>query len=383
MRRVQRWPRLGLCAIAACAALGCESPAPACHFGREYSLFQSGSQGFHELATVSAEGGVAALYSDANGVHAQLLDARGAPRAAARTLMPACDGGLAAERDGKLLRVACSRRGTGDAQRDRITLYTLDQQLTEQASQSFGEAGRLSQGVALASRGDVHVLAWHDAAVSGSRIWYFDPARMAEPRPLSEDGWEASAPGLAWNGADLWASWAETRWEGERAHSRLRVVQPRVAGGSARTLIESRDAAPSPRLAVTPTGLVVSFRDRRETGRKTGLYLARVSNDGRLLGRVVRAGRADGKATPVLEPCLGGVVSATPRTFAGDYFVGVLRADTELRRLSAEQQFYEDSREFDRVAVHCERDQALLLIGERGRLLRGQAALRSTTFRCE
>jgi hypothetical protein len=63
--------------------------------------------------------------------------------------------------------------------------------------------------------------------------------------------------------------------------------------------------------------------------------------------------------------------------------VGVLRADPELRRLSAEQQFYEDSREFDRVAVYCGQDRALLLIAERGRLLKGNAALRSTTFRCD
>jgi hypothetical protein len=154
-------------------------------------------------------------------------------------------------------------------------------------------------------------------------------------------------------------------------------------GAVPHTVLESKDADPSPRLVSVSDGLMLAFRDKRETGRKTGLYMARVAEDGRLLGRVVRAGRADGRATPVLEPCLGGVVSATPRTFAGDYFVGVLRADPELRRLSAEQQFYEDSREFDRVAVHCGRDQALLLIAERGRLLKGNAALRSTTFRCE
>jgi hypothetical protein len=219
--------------------------------------------------------------------------------------------------------------------------------------------------------------------VSGSRIWFAESGWGRPPRQLSDESWEASAPSLVWSGARLYASWAETRFAGERAQSRIVIVAASENRAVPHTVIESHDASPSPRLAAVSTGLIVSFRDKRETGRKTGLYMARVDSDGRLIGRVVRAGRADGRATPVLEPCLGGVVSATPRTFAGDYFVGVLRADTELRRLSAEQQFYEDSREFDRVAVRCGRDRALLLIAERGRLLKGHAALRSTTFRCD
>jgi hypothetical protein len=265
-----------------------------------------------------------------------------------------------------------------------VTLYTLDAKLEVRASERFGRAGRVSQGIALApSGGGAYAVLWHDAAVSGSRIWFFEPGKSPAPRQLSDEAFEASAPSLAWTGARLYASWAETRFAGERAQSRILVLAPSLSGSTRHSVIESKDADPSPRLVAVPGGLMVSFRDKRETGRKTGLYMARVTEDGRLLGHVVRAGRADGRATPVLEPCLGGVVSATPRTFAGDYFVGVLRADTELRRLSAEQQFYEDSREFDRVAVHCGHDQALLLIAERGRLLKGNAALRSTTFRCD
>jgi hypothetical protein len=84
----------------------------------------------------------------------------------------------------------------------------------------------------------------------------------------------------------------------------------------------------------------------------------------------------------VLRACLGGLVAATPRTFAGDYFIGVVHADESLRSLSGEQQFYEDSHEFAQVAVTCLGDSALLLIAERGRLGKSQAALRSVSFSC-
>jgi len=372
------------CALISLAAVGCEAKPPSCHFGPEFSLFRSDGQAFHELRTVNVAGDIVALYSDTRGVHAQPLDPRGAPRATARLLFEPCEGGFDAE-GGSEIKLACLRRARAEAETGEVTLYTLDANLRVSATERFGQAGRVSQGIALAPAHTNRSLAvlWHDAAVSGSRIWYFEPGRTATPRSLSNDAWEASAPSLAWTGSRLYASWAETRYAGERAQSRLMILAVTERGAVPHTVIESKDADPSPRLVSVSDGLMLAFRDKRETGRKTGLYMARIAEDGRLLGRVVRAGRADGRATPVLEPCLGGVVSATPRTFAGDYFVGVLRADPELRRLSAEQQFYEDSREFDRVAVHCGRDQALLLIAERGRLLKGNAALRSTTFRCE
>ena len=374
------------CALAwgALVALACSEPAPTCRFGREYALYRSETQSFHDLRTVSLAGRALALFSDARGLHAQRLDPSGGPSGPATRLVDPCDGGLDAASGETELHLACVRRDAGDGASERVSLYTLDQNLAVRAQSQFGRAGRMSRGVALVRAGRELALAWHDAAVSGGRIWYFEPARMAEPRQLSDETWEASSPSLIRSGQRVVAAWAETRYEGERALSRILIDVP---GGSGATkpeaVLESRDPAPSPRLVAVAGGMMVSFRDKRESKRKTGLYLARLSDDGRLASGVVRAGRADGVASPVLEPCLGGVVSATPRTFAGDYFVGVLRADAELRRLSPEQQFYEDSREFDRVAVHCAEDSALLLIAERGRLLKGNAALRSTTFHCE
>jgi hypothetical protein len=101
------------------------------------------------------------------------------------------------------------------------------------------------------------------------------------------------------------------------------------------------------------------------------------------MGPAVRVGRADGVGRPVLQRCLGGLVAATPRTFAGDYFVGVVHVDSALERLSAEQQFYEDSHEFAQVAAACQSSDVLLLIAERGRLGAGRATLHSATFTCD
>ena len=362
---------------------GCERGAPVCRFGREHRLFQSGSQVFHDLRTVQLGTGMLALFSDASGVQALPLDASGAPRGPARRLFDACDGGLDADSGKAELHVVCLRRAAADGA--AVALYALDAAFGVRELARFGSAGRLSSGIALSRTAAALAVTWHAAAVSGGSIWYVEYRELggpSVPRQLSDAGWEPSAPSLTWDGERLYASWAETRFAGERAESRILIARP-DRREPPHVVLTSRDPAPSPRLAASSAGLILSFRDKRESLRKTGLYLARLDAGGRLSGQVVRAGRADGEASPVLEPCLGGVVSATPRTFAGDYFVGVMRADTTLSRLSPEQQFYQDAREFDRVAVHCGPLGAVLLIGERGRLLRGNAALRSTTFVCD
>ena len=58
---------------------------------------------------------------------------------------------------------------------------------------------------------------------------------------------------------------------------------------------------------------------------------------------------------------MDGVVVATPRTYGGDYFVGVNWLDDGLTRTRGEQQFYEDSHAFTQVAAVCLGAHALLL----------------------
>ena len=97
---------------------------------------------------------------------------------------------------------------------------------------------------------------------------------------------------------------------------------------------------------------------------------------------LVRVGRADGVGRPALEPCMGGLVSATPRTYGGDYFIGINWLDAELTRSRGEQQFYEDSHAFTHVAASCQGPHALLFIAEFPQLTRETAALRAVSYEC-
>jgi hypothetical protein len=361
--------------------LGCQGDPPRCRFGSEHAVFQSSAQTFHDLALRPHGSGVVALFSDSAGLYVLPLSAAGDPLGPARMLFESCDAGFDARRRGDGLALACARRARPELA-GSLTLYLLDAALDVQSSERVAEVGRASQGVALAERGGQLALLWHDAAISGERIWFSEPLSGGAPRQLSADGWDASAPSLRWvqldSGPRLYAVWAET------GPTSSRVVLSEPSGQSApRVVVQAREPAPNPRLVPAEGGLILAFRDKRERGRKTGLYLVRLDPGGGPAGEIVRAGRADGEGSPVMEACQGGLISALPRTFAGDYFVGVMWADERLQRLTQEQQFYEDSREFDRVALHCGEAGALLLIAERGRLLRNGAALRSTTFRCE
>jgi hypothetical protein len=370
-----------------CMTCGCDPAPPLCHFGPEHALFESTAPAFDDVALVWLGRSAVAVFSEATGLYARQLDAQGLPRAPAVRLGPRCDAGVSAAASGGLALVACSRRSTDQvAVEGAVSLYALDQQLKIARFTRFGRVGRGSHGVALAVLPHEVAVAWQDAALDGARIWLTRRPGAEEPSTISESAWYASAPGLVARGAQLYAAWAETRESGRALASRVRLVGlgRHASPADPVTVVTTHDDSPSPELVASEAGLWLAFRDQRRLGRKkTGLYLARLDSQGKTRGEMVRAGRADGVGRPVLRACLGGVVAATPRTFAGDYFVGVVRADAELRTLSGEQQFYEDSHEFAQVASACALDHALLLMAERGRLGSGRAALRSVTFTCD
>ena len=101
----------------------------------------------------------------------------------------------------------------------------------------------------------------------------------------------------------------------------------------------------------------LGFRDREPAKAAQDRAVPRRGVDGRAGGasaEPVRVGRADGVGRPALAPCMDGVVVATPRTYGGDYFVGVNWLDQRAaQRTRGEQQFYEDSHAFTQVAVAC------------------------------
>jgi hypothetical protein len=198
----------------------------------------------------------------------------------------------------------------------------------------------------------------------------------------------AQAPALATSGGETALAWAENWIERGELRSRL-VIWDRPA--APRTLLERAHVAAMPQLFPLGDGLGLGYRDRAGPGAKTGLYLAKVGRAKVGLAKVgargeklatVRAGRADGVGRPALQACMHGVVTATPRTYGGDYFVGINWLDESLERPRGEQQFYEDAHAFTQVSAACFGAHALLLIAEFPQLQRDTTALRAVPYRC-
>jgi hypothetical protein len=380
-RRAQITAKRALTIVFALGGAACGPGHRSCHFGPEHAIFESHGSGFDDIALAFHDGRAVALFSEPLGLYARELDRQGLPRSRVARLGPRCDAGLAAADGGDRNWLACARRGDG-GEPGAVALGTLGPALDLTAVASFGPVGPSSHGVALAAHGGDAALAWQDALLGDARLrvarWPGTEASLA-----SDPSWYAERPALALDGARTLLAWGESRELSRRYESRVRYTelrQPQNNVGS--TLVSGRDPAPSPELVAGQGGVWLAFRDRRKGARRTGLYLTRLGPDGRRIGELMRAGRADGVGRPVVRACLGGLVAATPRTFAGDYFVGVVRIDPSLRGLSGEQQFYEDSHEFAQVAASCLGDRALLLIAERARLGRSGAALRSVSFSC-
>lgn len=351
-----------------------------CHFGSDHAVFRSESGQFDDVALVKTATGPLAFFSDTSGLYARVIDESGLPSKRAERIADRCDAGLSAAVSGKDLWLACSRRARS-GELGSVAVYMFTGALTMR--QRFAHVGSESQGVALVvSAGRVHV-AWQDAALGGAQLRYAE-ASSPITNLISDPDWFASTPQLSATDSQLLAVWDESQEHGSEYESRVRMLDltGRARTGTATTVMEAHDASPSPAMLMDPRGgSWLAFRDRRKGRRKTGLYLAHLF--GSRASEVVRVGRADGVGRPTLTACLSGLVAATPRTFAGDYFVGVVQVDPDLQTFSLEQQFYEDSHEFSQVAATCVDSRLLLLIAERGRLGGGRAALRSVGFSCE
>ncbi|HEX7480301.1 MAG TPA: hypothetical protein VF331_21050 [Polyangiales bacterium] len=354
-----------------------------CRFGGEHALYRSAARSFDGLALSAAQAGLLAVFSDAAGLFVEALDAQGRARGSQLRIGARCGGGLAALWQREQLQVACLRPSVAsEPLKPAVTLYTLGADVHVTAEQHFGVARRLSQGVALAA--DAHGLhcAWQDASVGESRVWVATlTAGSATPAVLSDPAYRAGSPSLCEHRGAVVAAWAELQPQAVAPVGR--VMARALAGDAAAVMVTSvRDAVSSPSVVSVAGQLVVAFRDRRSRGRKTGLYLLRLDDGLGPVGRAVRVARADGVAQPSVQACAGAIIAATPRTFAGDYFVGVVQVAAKLDRMSGEQQFYEDSHEFAQAAAACTPGGALLLIAERGMLGRPGAALRSVPFGC-
>jgi hypothetical protein len=294
-----------------------------------------------------------------------------------------CEGGFdaLASGDGGLT-VACllhPTRGKHD-QPGGVLLHAVDRALRVTSTRMVGSAGAQSEGVALARGPRGLELAWHDGSPDAHRIFWSSLAQGAAP-PLqaSENGRMAQAPTLATRHGTSVLSWAENWIDRGKLASRLVIWDRRAPP---RTLLSRAHVAAMPQLFSLGGGLVLGYRDRTGSDAKTGLYLATAGELGERLGPAVRVGRADGVGRPALEPCRDGVVAAPPRTYGGDYFVGINWLDRELGRPRGEQQFYEDAHAFTQVSAACLGSHALLLIAEFPQLQRDSTALRAAPYRC-
>ncbi len=375
------WMVVGLCVL----GTACDKRRQAvCRFGAEHALASTDSASFDELSLVATKLGFVALYSDVRGLFALGLDPRGAPRAAERKLAERCEGGFDALIDHETLHLACLRPASDADPSDAsaVTIYDFDAQLAEQGAVAFGSARRLSRGIALIRHGAGFACAYQDAGVGESRVIVAEVLHaVVTQRVVSDQTFWASAPSLVEQRGELFAAWAEL--QAGVAASPGRIMWSRLAAGApALPLMATSDPAPAPLLLSVGDDFALAFRDRRSRARKTGLYLERLSGTGERRGQVLRVARADGNARPVVKACLGGIVAATPRRFAGDYFVGVVKVGNQLDFVSGEQQFYEDSHEFGQVALACDAERAMLLIAERGKMGQHGAALRSVPLAC-
>ncbi len=376
--------RLGLLAWLAWLGAGCaERGDRFCQLGAERTVARSVALEFDGIELLPWGDGALALWSDSGGLFARALDRHAQPTGEARRVGARCAGGLAvlARDDG--LELACSSPAADGKHADGggLAVYQLDRELKAQRRRRVGAAGPLSAGVALGRDGRELAVAWHDGAPDAHRVWWASLAAGAEPpRVLSTTGRMAAAPSLAVRDGQARVAWAE-RWlhQGE--------LRSRVAywdgSGTGRNMLPVAHLQAMPQLIELGGQPLLAYRDRRGKGDRTGLYLTRVAGRGELVGETARVGRADGVGRPALAPCMGGLVTATPRTYGADYFVGINWLDRGLTRVRGEQQFYEDTHAFSRAAVACVGDQALILIAEYAELHDADgAALRAVPYRC-
>lgn len=354
-----------------------------CQLGAEFEVARIFAKDLDGIELVALDKELLALWSEQGGLFGRVLRLDGRARAPSQRLGVRCDGGLAAERDGDAVEVAClvlPERGKHDDGGGVLVhrVSVAGPRLALQRSRMFGRAGRLSAGIAMVRGSRGLELAWHDGSPDAQRVFWGALADAgASAQVVSQAGRLASAPSLATLAGSTAIAWAETWIERGELLSRI-VYWDRHS--ASRTLVPVLRVAAAPKLFALGGELLLGFRDHR-AGEKTGLYLTHVGS-GFERAAPVRVGRADGVGNPALVPCMGGVVAATPRTYGGDYFVGVNWLDRGLRRARGEQQFYEDAHAFTQVAAACVGSHALLLIAEFPQLQRTSMALRAVAYRC-
>lgn len=352
--------------------------------GTEYEVATAHGMAFDDLAITTLGSRNYAFWSDDAGLFGSVLNAQGKPVGQPKRLSERCVGGIATALWKQALVVACLRPSVPSVADDQgaALWISVSTDLTVTGLSTVGTAGSVSRGIDVAVRGKDLAVIWQDATLDSSRIWLWRGGEYAEQQLLSSPVSSPAEPSVAWLDNGLFMTWSEASGDPRQHERRLVLSKATVAQGAPSVVTNVMHDDPTPRLRQLHGELYVAFRDKRDRGRKPGLYVSKVSDRGALVGEMARLSRADAKAGPAIVPCFDGLLAVAPRTFGGGKFVGINWVDKSLTRASQERQFYEDSRQFARAAATCVGEHALLLIGEQGRPERPVTKLRSVGFRC-
>ena len=398
--------------IAGALLLGCAAAEERyCKLSESRAVASTESKVIDGVALVAHGEGAVLAWSDASGTFARELDAQGKPAGAATRLMARCDGGVALASSRAGLALACVERAKareiGEPGSAIVASIARGQAgLVATELKRYAPAGTLSEGVALAwtdpqeGRGRPQLaLAWHDASPDVHRIQFVgDVHASASPRVLSNIASVAYAPALIAEGEEILATFHERIARGGALESNVMLwsngARSAADQGPAVAIVSARDDTgetqpihPFPQLAMLDGQLVLGYRAPGRGARKPGLHVTNVESA--LAGAPpkvhagTRVGRADGVGRPTLLACMDGFVTATPRSYSGDYFIGLNWLSRDFTRPRREQQFYEDARAFTQAASACLGPRALIALAELPQLDRAQAELHVAAYTCE
>ncbi|MDB4988821.1 MAG: hypothetical protein JWN04_3999 [Myxococcaceae bacterium] len=319
-----------------------------------------------ERAGAKAQSEAAALYvwSDGTGLWAK----RAAVGARAVRLAERCRGGIAATTRETDAFVACSRTLVDpQTPETEVVVYRVGPDLRASLMAEVGQAGRDGRGVAIAVDAQAVYVAFHDGSIGEQTIVLASvpvSAHAAEgalrhdavhTTRLSRVGQVASEPAVIAHGGHVYTAFTELELttNGEPAST----VWLSRDGARARVVARPRAYSPTPKLAADALGLVLSYRDKSRTERRNGtrseLYVVRLDDRLKLLGKARGVGRANTEGEPSVLGCGSLTTALLPREYGGERFVGINALDGELDAVGAGHQLYATGREFVHASGVC------------------------------
>ena len=360
-----------------------------CTFGEEHRIAGAPGGVFHGVELVIDASGerATAVWSHRAGLYARALAPSGAPRADAVRLGPGCEGGIAAERLGDGVVVACVRRAMPEAdKRGEVIVLRLGADLAPSARATFGPAGRDSYGVDLVADGDAVFVAWHDGSTGAHGAWLARTELTTgdasdDARLVSREGVAAGAPSLAMYEGRPIVAWAET-WFDTDGYLVGKVLLSDLRGAPREIAVVIHEDT-RPILHRGSRGLLLAYRDEQPAGTRPRLFVTRISDELAVAAGPVVVGRANGQGRPWLLECEGALTTIAPRAYGPhDVLVGINRLDHDLERIGVERQIYEYGKHFAHAAAACADDHILVLTGERADTPQRETALSSTVVDC-